>query len=126
MKPERHTRQRRLVLDVVMASHDHPTAAQVFRRARRRSPGIAYATIYNALGWWVARGALRQFTFGSAATRYDRNNARHDHAICTRCGRLIDTAVRLPRSLLARVGRKTQFRIASHHVQFLGICARCA
>ncbi len=109
-----------------MASNDHPTAAQVFRRARRRFPAIAYATIYNGLRWWVARGALREFSFGNAAKRYDRNNSRHDHAICTRCGRLIDTAVRLPTRVLARVRRQTGFRITGHHVQFLGICSRCA
>ncbi|MFQ5818049.1 MAG: Fur family transcriptional regulator [Terriglobia bacterium] len=122
----RRTKQRQLVLEVMQASDDHPTAAQVYQRVRRRYPGVAYATIYNALGWWVERGEVREFTFGNAATRYDRNHERHDHAICTRCGRLIDVTIRLPRRMLQQVGRRTGLRIASHHVQFLGRCADCA
>jgi len=125
-KPFRRTRQRQLVLEAVRASDDHPTAAQVFQRVRRRLPGIAYATIYNALRWWVERSELSEFTFGAAAARYDRNRDRHDHAICTRCGRLMDVNVRLPRKLLAEVRRRTGLATASHHVQFLGLCPTCA
>lgn len=122
----RRTRQRQLVLEAVQASDDHPSAAQVYQRVRRRFPGIAYATIYNALRWWVERGELREFTFGDAAARYDRNRDRHDHAICTRCGCLLDVSVRLPRKIVDDVQRRTGLRIASHHVQFLGLCAGCA
>ncbi|HXE75030.1 MAG TPA: transcriptional repressor [Candidatus Xenobia bacterium] len=122
----RRTKQRQLVLEAVLASDDHPTAAQVYQRVRRRYPGIAYATIYNALRWWVDRGALREFTFGDAAARYDRNRDRHDHAICTRCGRLLDVSVRLPKKVFEEVRRRTGLEIASHHVQFLGLCGNCA
>jgi Fe2+ or Zn2+ uptake regulation protein len=121
----RHTRQRQLVLEAVQASEDHPTAALVYQRVRRRYPGIAYATIYNALRWWVEQGELREFTFGDAAARYDRNRDRHDHAICTKCGRLVDVSVRLPRKLFDDVRRRTGLEIASHHVQFLGLCSHC-
>ncbi|MFQ5662656.1 MAG: Fur family transcriptional regulator [Terriglobia bacterium] len=121
----RRTKQRQLVLEAVCASEDHPTAAQVYQRVRRRYPGIAYATIYNALRWWVERGELREFTFGDAATRYDRNRQRPDHVICTRCGRLIDVEVRLPRKIFDDVRRRTGLEVASHHVQFLGLCPAC-
>lgn len=122
----RRTKQRQLVLEAVQVSDDHPTAAQVYQRVRRRYPGIAYATIYNALRWWVERGELREFTFGDAAARYDRNCGRHDHVICTRCGNLLDVSVSLPRKILERVRRHTGVEINSHHVQFLGLCPDCA
>ncbi len=121
----RRTKQRQLVLEAVLGSDDHPTAAQVYQRVRRRYPGIAYATIYNALRWWVERGSLREFTFGDAAARYDRNRDRHDHAICTRCGRLLDVNVRLPKKTFEDVRRRTGLEIATHHVQFVGLCGTC-
>ena len=123
--PARRTRQRDLVLEAVRKSDDHPTAAQVYRRVRRRYPKIAHATIYNALRWWVEQGELREFTFGDAAARYDRNPERHDHAVCTGCGRLIDTSILLPPKAIDEVRRKTGLRITSHHVQFLGLCRTC-
>ncbi|MDA2914466.1 transcriptional repressor [Acidobacteriia bacterium AH_259_A11_L15] len=122
----RRTQQRQLVLEAVQASQDHPTAAQIYQRVRRKYAGIAHATIYNALRWWVEQGVLREFTFGDAAARYDRNRERHDHAICTHCGRLMDVTIRLPKKILSTVRRRTGLEIASHHVQFLGLCAHCA
>lgn len=121
----RRTRQRQLVLDAVRKSDDHPTAAQVYQRVRRRYPKIAYATIYNALRWWVEQGELREFTFGDAAARYDRNQERHDHAICTRCGKLIDAEIKLPPKILREVQKQTGLQVTTHHVQFLGLCKAC-
>ena len=124
--PVRRTRQRQLVLDAVRKSDDHPTAAQVYKRVRRRYPKIAYATIYNSLRWWVEQGELRELTFGDDAARYDRKQERHDHAICTRCGKLIDAEVKLPKKLLEAVQRQTGLQVTTHHVQFLGLCPACA
>ena len=122
----RRTRQRELVLEAVRKSNDHPTAAQVYQRVRRRQPKIAFATIYNALRWWVEQGELQEFTFGDSAARYDRNHERHDHAVCTRCGKLLDAAVKLPPALLLEVRKQTGMKITSHHVQFMGLCSTCA
>ena len=43
------TRQRQVVLDAVQAGDHHPTAAEVFDAARRKLPGISFATVYNSL-----------------------------------------------------------------------------
>ena len=79
-----------------------------------------------AANTFVMRGTLREFTFGNAAARYDRNRDRHDHAICTRCGRLLDVSVSLPKKVFDDVRRRTGLEIANHHVQFLGLCPGCA
>ena len=60
------------------------------------------------------------------AAHYDANVTRHDHAICQRCGRLLDVSVQLPRKLVEEVRRRTGLHVQSHHVQFLGLCADCA
>lgn len=126
MTKERHTRQRALVWEVVHTSDDHPTAAQIFQRVRRRYPAIAYATIYNTLRWLVNRGQISEYTFGDAAARYDRNPNRHDHALCIRCGQLFDAEVHLPKEILHQASRRTGMKITSYHIQFLGLCSRCA
>ena len=87
-----------------------------------RSPGTPLAPIYTARRWGVERGQLREFAFGNDPPRYDRNRDRHDHAICTRCGRLLDVSVRLPRKLLAQVRRRTGMEVASQHPPVLGVC----
>jgi len=43
------TPQREAVFQVIQERDDHPTAGEIFEAARRRLPGISYATVYNSL-----------------------------------------------------------------------------
>src|SRR5687768_8062132 len=84
------TRQRGVVLEVVRASEHHLTASEVYDAARKLLPSISQATVYNSLRYLKDAGLLSEITFGNAASRYDRETARHDHAICSSCGKLVD------------------------------------
>src|ERR1041385_1391658 len=85
------TRQRSLVLDVVRTPDEHPTATEVFERARETMPGISFATVYNSLRYLKEAGLIREIaSFGKSPSRYDSETYRHDHAVCSECGRLVD------------------------------------
>src|ERR1051325_1576831 len=84
------TRQRRIVLDVVLGSEDHLTANEVFDASRKVMPTISQATVYNSLRYLKDAGLISEIPFGNGASRYDRETSRHDHAICKGCGRLAD------------------------------------
>ena len=66
------TRQRKIVLDVVQAGDHHPTPAEVFDSARKKMPGISFATVYNSLRFLKDAGLVREIAFGNGASRYDR------------------------------------------------------
>ena len=102
----RMTPPRRAVHDAVATCGDHPTAAQIYACVRLTQPGIAYATVYNALRALVEHGAVLQLTFGDAASRYDPRPERHDHALCVGCQSLVDVAPSRPcrRAWLRRRG----------------------
>ena len=84
------TRQRQAVLQEIRAREDHPTAGEVFEGARKRLPSISFATVYNSLRYLKEAGLIHEIRFGDGASRYDRETERHDHAICTCCGKLVD------------------------------------
>ena len=121
----RMTPQRRAVLEAVRASDDHPRAAEIYDRVRRVLPGIAFGTVYNALNALAEQGAIRQLTFGDAASRFDGRVERHDHALCTRCGDLADVDVAPPADVVREAALRTGFAIHAHHTQLLGLCAKC-
>ena len=77
------------MLQVVNETQEHPTASQVFEQARKLLPTISFATVYNSLRYLKEAGLVLEITFGNAASRYDRETERHDHAICTGCGKLV-------------------------------------
>src|SRR5262245_3174482 len=86
----RLTPRRRAVLRAVHESCGHPTAAEVFEQTRKAMPAISFATVYNALRYLTERGLVREITFGKGASCYDRETGRHDHAVCSGCGSLVD------------------------------------
>ena len=126
MKGARLTPYRAAVLEMLRSSHDHPTAAEIYRKVRRRRPGVAYATIYNALGWLTRNGLVAELKFGDEASRYDPITNRHDHLVCTRCGALVDYEVSLPRKIWAQAGRQHGFRVQCYRLELFGLCPRCA
>ena len=119
------TRQRRVVLDVVRAGDTHPTAAEVFAGARRKMPGISFATVYNSLRFLKQAGLVREIAFGNGASRYDRETDRHDHAICSACGKLVDFDLPGTVALMRSAARSSRFQPESVHLTLVGLCPKC-
>lgn len=120
------TRQRRVVLDVIEASGEHLTAVEIHEAARARLPRLSFATVYNSLKFLKQAGLVREISFGSGgASRFDRVEARHDHALCTRCGRLVDFDLKETEALLRAAARRTGFEPEALSLTLLGVCPEC-
>src|SRR5829696_2598139 len=107
------TKQREVVLRVIRESYDHLTANDVFGAARQLLPGISFATVYNSLRYLKEAGHIAEIQFGNGASRFDRITTRHDHAICTQCGKLVDIDMDLPPDLVKQATRVSKFKTES-------------
>ncbi len=119
------TRQREVVLQVIRDSHDHLTANEVFGLAKTRLPSISFATVYNSLRFLKEAGHIAEIQFGNGASRFDRMTQRHDHAICTQCGKLVDIEMDHPKSLVERAARLSMFKPESLEFTLRGTCPEC-
>jgi len=119
----RFTPQRRHVYDVLAHKRDHPTAEEVFTRARKSMPEISLATVYNCLDALVASGLVRQVQLQRGATRFCSNMAAHAHYTCDVCGAVFDMPLP-PGSTGAP--RPRGFKIDHYEVAVHGTCASCA
>ena len=81
------------ILAAVTELQRHPTAEQVFLEMKREHPSIALGTVYKHLNALAEEGMLHRITESGSPDRYDRTE-RHDHLICSRCGKIAD--VHLP------------------------------
>jgi Fe2+ or Zn2+ uptake regulation protein len=121
----RLTPQRREVYDVLLAERDHPTATEVFLRAKKKIPGISLATVYNCLETLVDCGLAKQVNVDRDATRYCPNLNEHGHFICERCGKVHD----VPVAKVARSGQLWQlpknFSIIQTEFTVRGLCPDC-
>jgi Fur family peroxide stress response transcriptional regulator len=120
------TKQRKVVLRVIREADGHLTANEVFAGARELLPSISFATVYNSLRYLKEAGHIAEIQFGSGASRFDRMTTRHDHAICTRCGKLGDSEVDLPEEFVTRATRESRFKPESIEFTLRGLCPDCA
>ncbi|HYP29566.1 MAG TPA: transcriptional repressor [Blastocatellia bacterium] len=120
------TRQRGVVLEVVRGSEEHLTASEVYEAARRLLPTISYATVYNSLRYLKEAQLVGEITFGNAASRYDGKTERHDHAICTGCGKIVDFHLAQTPELMRAAARHSRFRPESIHLTLRGLCPGCS
>ncbi|MCD8483296.1 MAG: transcriptional repressor [Verrucomicrobia bacterium] len=96
---QRSTRQRELVFATLLRWMDHPTADEVFSRAREQTPTISLATVYNCLETLVGCGLVRAVNYEREPTRYCPNLNEHAHFQDRVTGRISD--IPLSESIMA-------------------------
>lgn len=119
------TKQREVVLQVIRNAHEHLNANDVFTAAKELLPTISFATVYNSLRYLKEAGMIAEITFGNGASRYDRMTHRHDHAICTDCGKLVDIEMEVPADILKKAARQSKFKPETIEFTLRGKCPDC-
>ena len=119
------TKQREVVLQVIRDADSHLTANEVFAEAKQLLPSISFATVYNSLRYLKDAGHIAEIQFGNGASRFDRMTHRHDHAICTKCGKLVDIEMEHPKELVKMAAKYSRFKPESLEFTLRGICPEC-
>ena len=125
MKSLNLTSQRQAVYDIVLNSHDHPTAAEVMTRLVEQGHSLAYGTVYNSLRYLSDKQMIRELKLGEAASRYDARMDDHQHIICEVCGAVDEVMNQVPREWMNTVAKDTGYTIGHAHVVFGGVCPNC-
>jgi len=117
----------RAVLDVLRASEKHPTALEVYEEVRCVRPRIGLATVYRILHQLTEQGLITELGRNDESCRYDGRTNRHDHAICTVCGALLDIPleIRLPDEMLQAAAHGAGMNLGSYEVRIYGQCTTC-
>ena len=121
----RMTPQRREVYGVLMERRDHPTATEVFIRAKQRMPTISLATVYNCLDTLVGAGVVKQVNVDREPSRYCGNLSPHAHFHCEDCGAVLDLDLKddVEPSDLVKVSRGAS--VEKVEVVVRGTCPTC-
>lgn len=115
------TRYGQNILEIINMSEDHMTAEQVFFALKKRFPAVAMATVYNNLNSLYEQGHIRKISVEGQPERYDKNT-RHDHLICSGCGRLMDISLA---DLTGELERQVGFPIEGYDLKIRYLCPDC-
>ncbi len=87
---QRSTKQREHIFALLLEKRDHPTADEIYVRAKSDMPSISLATVYNCLDALTESRLIRQVNFEREPTRYCPNLKQHAHFHCHDSGEVID------------------------------------
>jgi len=118
----RFTPQREHVYSVLMGKRDHPTAEEIFMRAKATLPQISIATVYNCLTALVKCGLVKQVMLDTGAARFCPNMKEHCHFYCDGCDEVFDIDL----SSEAAVSLPKGFQAEYYDIAIHGRCPDCA
>ncbi|MFN3330520.1 MAG: Fur family transcriptional regulator [Pyrinomonadaceae bacterium] len=101
------------------------TANEVYDRAKQLLPTISFATVYNSLRFLKDAGYIAEIEFAGSASRFDKRVERHDHALCVKCGKLIDIDLEIPQELVQTAAILSNFRPDSIEITLRDLCPDC-
>lgn len=126
---QRYTPRRQALVEL-LAEVDQPlTIPQLLERRR----GMAQSSVYRNLAVLERAGVVHRILTSDEFARYELAEdltEHHHHLICQSCGDVTDFT--LPKgvesdleSALARVARRSSFRVEHHRLDLVGTCPNC-
>ncbi len=117
----RHTLQKKVILDVVRESSDHPSAETIYERAKKILPCLSLGTVYRNLGQMAQDGTIASLS--ADETRFDKTVKMHGHFVCKNCGKVVD--IMEGSDEIADYLNKAGFSLDSSSIVFKGLCPEC-
>jgi Fur family transcriptional regulator, ferric uptake regulator len=118
------------VLAVLEPVNGHLPVAEIHQRLRaslpQGTPPPDVATIYRTVTTLVDQGVLHALTLEGGVTTYGLATAPHHHAVCTRCGSIIEVPARQLSSALEHAMAGSSFALSeAAGLTLHGLCPRC-
>ena len=85
------TEQRKIIVDVISDSDDHPDVESMLQRAKEKDSNISIATTYRTIKLLEEAGIIEKHDFGDGRSRYELIKAEHhDHLVNIKTGEIVE------------------------------------
>ena len=123
----RSTRQRDIILDIFLSTHQHISVEELYLKIKSSNPSIGHATVYRTLKLFTEAGLAREILLHDGQTRYEHAVAgeHHDHLVCTSCNSIIEFEDETIEKLQNDIALRHGFLIRSHKLEIYGLCTNC-
>lgn len=123
----KRTPTRERVLQEILSMGGHFEAEEIARRLRETGGRISAATVYRTLPLLVKAGLIQEVIHGEKHQHYEqvRGEARHDHLICLKCGKITEFRDESLRAAENRVCRENKFLPQKVIIEIFGYCQEC-
>ena len=121
-----YSKQREEIIEVVKNSYNHPTAEDIYMIVKGNDPAVSRSTVYRNLGLLSENGIIQKISMLVGPDRYDYIYKKHNHAICTKCGKIFDFEYDFKLEKLKKsIKEQTGIEVSSENIAIEGICEIC-
>jgi len=104
----------------------HLTATQIQQRLIDAGREVDVTTVYRTVSTLVDLGILHALSVDDRAATYGLAEEPHHHAVCTRCGTIIEVPAERLSTALAQASLGSQFRLSDRAgLTLRGLCPDC-
>lgn len=105
----------------------HPTADEIYERAREINPHISRGTVYRNLALLSKTGEILKIRVPDGSDHYDSSLHEHYHFCCKSCGKMHDVPgeIKIQAKKVSDEMAKDGFTVDSHSLIFTGLCPSC-
>lgn len=123
----RVTDERLALLDEIYRHHEHIDADTLLDAMRDRGLKTSRATVYRNLDLLVDSGLVQKSRLGTERYLYEHVHPgqRHDHLVCTECGRVVEFMSRAIRAMHEEICRAHGFATSGTTLQISARCESC-
>lgn len=99
---------------------------QVLNYLKDNNVSVNKTTVYRQLDYLLQKGLIRELDFGEGKKRYELAKGHHHHLICVNCNDIQCVEIKEDfEDQEIEIGKKTNFKISGHRLEFFGLCSAC-
>lgn len=121
----KNTQNRKLILEVLEASHEPMTAEEIFIQARLQHE-LNFSTVYRTLSTLTEKKIIIKNVGRDGKSYFQYNNHSHSHyLVCSECRKRIPIDGCPLKEIGENLIKQTGFHITGHNLEFIGECPEC-
>ena len=119
------SKQRELILNYILNSHEHLTADTIYADLKKDNPELSLGTVYRNLTKLTEIGAIKKVSLPNQVDKFDKNLDPHAHFICDECGSITDINIPGIDEFLDKVSDEDGISIRKYDLTLNGTCKKC-
>ena len=117
----RITGQRKLIIEVLQKSKDHPDVEELFKRANAINSKVSIATVYRTVRLLQDTGIVSRLEFNDGKSRFeDAVRKHHDHLIDIDSGEVIEFVDDEIEKIQNKIAKRLGFDLVGHKLELYG------
>ncbi len=116
----RMTLPRKVILEVIEDSEDHPDVEEMYRRAVEKDKSISIATVYRTIKLFEEAGIIEKLDIGDGKSRYEEAGEHHEHLVDVETGEIIEFQDEELEEMKRQVALRMGYQLIDHRLELFG------